>query len=68
MWAGGRVPPGQGYKMAMNSFPECVSNDIFLNIRKYIYVTLNNSESRTFFLIVFRSRIREKNQVEGGDD
>jgi len=54
--------------MAMNFFLEWILNDNFLNIRKFIYLTLNNSDFPTFFLIVFRSRIKEKNQVEGGDN
>jgi len=54
--------------MAADFIAECLSKDIFLKIRKYIYITLGTSKSWAFFLIGFRSRIKEKNQVEGGDN
>mgnify|MGYP006267515847 CR=1 FL=1 len=44
----------------MKFFSEYISEPIFLNIRKYISVTLNNGECRTFFEIIFGSRIKAK--------
>jgi hypothetical protein len=46
--------------MAVSFFEECISKDIFLKIRKYIYITLNTCKSWAFFLIGFGSRKKKK--------